>query len=706
MWVGKMPLPKLREELDLLNGPIQADGQPSWTLHDPARNLFFRIDWPTLEILQRWDLDDPSHIAFEISNTSTLKLEAEDVENVAKFLIQHHLVQVNSPENSKKLSALFHKLEGTKLNWLLHHYLFFRIPLVKPDAWLTKWVHIAKWFASSQFKWLTAFAFLFGMTQVVKRWDVFSASLVDTFNLEGLLAYGIAIFFVKLLHELGHAFTAKQFGCRVPTMGLAFLVMWPVAYTDTNETWRLTDRLQRLKVASAGIATELVIAVWCTLAWAILPNGNLQSAAFVLATTSWVATLAINASPFMRFDGYFILMDALDLPNLHGRSFALARWQLREFLFGLGDEPPETFEKAKQLSLIFFAWATWIYRLVLFLGIALLVYHFFFKLLGIFLFCVEIIWFIAKPLNSELSVWKQLWPRIRQQRRSRQTAVIAGIFVALIALPWPGRISVSGVLRPVDVYPIYAPAGARIDALPIQHGSPVSAGQAVIELYVPELNNRQKALQIRLDQQRLLASTALFDEAMRRNWQVAEQSLNVTEAELEGVRAEQKQFIPVAPFDGQFLFSQPDMSEGQWVGKKEQLALIVSKTSQWRVETWIDEEDVERLEVGQSVSFQTDSATGSMLHLSVAAIDKDASRLLPKKELSSTFGGHILTREKNGQLTPERSVYRVTFNVDQIPSNMKSQSWRGHIVIQANWQIPIKKYIRHAMSVFFREAGF
>ena len=97
-----MQLPKLREEMDLLNGPQQADGQPTWTLHDPVRNLFFRIDWPTLEILQRWDLDDPCLIASEISNTSTLKLDAEDVENVAKFLIQHHLVQVNSPENSKK----------------------------------------------------------------------------------------------------------------------------------------------------------------------------------------------------------------------------------------------------------------------------------------------------------------------------------------------------------------------------------------------------------------------------------------------------------------------------------------------------------------------------------------------------------------------------------------------------------------------------
>lgn len=701
-----MPLPKLREELDLLTGPIQADGQPTWTLHDPVRNLFFRIDWPTLEILQRWDLDDATQIASEISKSSTLQIENEDVDAVVKFLIQHHLVQVNSPEQTKSLASLFQKMEGTRLNWLLHHYLFFRIPLIKPDAWLTKWLHVAQWFGGNKFKLLTAFAFLFGISQVIRRWDVFSASLVDTFNLEGLLAYGVAIFFVKVLHELGHAFTAKNYGCRVPTMGLAFLVMWPVAYTDTNETWRLTNRIHRLRVASAGIATELVIAIWCTLAWALLPDGNLQMAAFVLATTSWVATLAINASPFMRFDGYFILMDALDLPNLHGRSFALARWKMREFLFGLGDEPPESFEPTKQFTLIIFAWATWLYRLILFIGIALLVYHFFFKLLGVFLFCVEIIWFIAKPLNSEFSAWKQLWPRIRKKGRSKKTALSVGIVLLLMAVPLPSRVSGSAVLRPADIYPIYAPAGARVDALPFKHGDQVTTGQPVIKLYVPELNNRQKALLLKLEQQRLLASTALFDEALRKNWQVAEQNLNVTEAELDGIRAEQKQFVPLAPFDGDFLISQPDLALGQWVGKKEPLALLVSKTSKWRVETWIDEEDVARLAIGQSAMFYVDSATGPMLHLKLTAIDRDASRVLNRKELSSSYGGHILTRDKNNQSMPERSVYRVMFEIDQLPDEMVSQSWRGQVVIHANWQIPIQKYIRHAATVFFREAGF
>jgi putative peptide zinc metalloprotease protein len=235
------------------------------------------------------------------------------VQEVVKFAVQHQLVQAITPDAPRKMTEQLAHIQGSPMKWLLHHYLFFRVPLIRPDAWLTRWVGVARWFGSAGFGWLTLLALLMGLSQVVRRWDVFSASLVDTFNLEGLLAYGVALFCVKLLHELGHAFTAKHFGCRVPAMGVAFLVMWPVAYTDTNETWRLTNRFQRLRVASAGILTELVIAAWATLAWALLPEGGLKSAAFVLATTSWVATLAINASPFMRFDGYFILMDALDI---------------------------------------------------------------------------------------------------------------------------------------------------------------------------------------------------------------------------------------------------------------------------------------------------------------------------------------------------------------------------------------------------------
>src|SRR5690606_2711789 len=110
--------------------------------------------------------------------------------------------------------------------------------------------------------------------------------------------------------------------------------------------------------------------------------------------------------------GYFLLADFLQLPNLHARAFALARWHLREALFNLGESPPEQLSKRMQSGLILFAWATWIYRLFLFIGIALLVYHFFIKAMGIFLFAVEIAWFVLVPVWRETKEWGARWPRI------------------------------------------------------------------------------------------------------------------------------------------------------------------------------------------------------------------------------------------------------------------------------------------------------
>ena len=345
-----MALPSLREELALLPGAALPDGQPTWTIHDPVRGQFFQIDWPSFEVLQRLDMDDPEAIAADIAEHTTLELHAEDVEQVIGFFVNNQLVEPQSGQ-SRQLAERLRKMQGGALKWLLHHYLFFRVPLWRPDAWLGRWQALAGIFYTRTFAWLTLGALVFGLTQVARHWDIFTASLVDTFNWEGLLAYGVTLTAVKFLHELGHAFTAKRLGCRVPTMGVAFLVMWPVAYTDTNETWRLTDRMQRLRVAAAGISTELIIAAWASLAWAVLPDGPARSAAFVLATTTWVATLALNASPFMRFDGYFILSDWLDMPNLHDRSFALARWKLREWLFDLREEVPEHFSAHKQFEI-------------------------------------------------------------------------------------------------------------------------------------------------------------------------------------------------------------------------------------------------------------------------------------------------------------------------------------------------------------------
>ena len=485
--------------------------------------------------------------------------------------------------------------------------------------------------------------------------------------------------------------------------------MWPVAYTDTNETWRLTNRLQRLQVASAGIVTELIMAAWATLAWALLPDGALRSAAFVLATISWVATLAINASPFMRFDGYFILSDWLDWPNLHERSFALARWKLREWLFALGDEPPEHVSAQQQAGLIAFAWATWIYRLVLFLGIALLVYHFFFKLLGVVLFGVEIVWFVLWPIRREVQAWHARWLDIRSRRRSRSSALLALAFVMLLLVPWPGRVTASGLLRPAEVWPVYAPAGARLDALPFAEGARVPEGSVLLQLHVPDLQMRRAAMVARVDGLRWQAAASGFSDEARNRLLVNEDTLSTAQAELVSVETELLNYAPRAPFAGQLRDMDPDLQVGQWLARKEKIALLVRDDGRWLVETWLDEDAVQRVAPGDTALFITDGGQSTALRLQVSAVDSDAARVLPRPELAAHLGGHVLTREKNGQLVPERAIYRVTLMVAPNAATLAAlanQSWRGKLTVHARWEAPAWPYLRQAVAVLVREVGF
>jgi len=265
---------------------------------------------------------------------------------------------------------------------------------------------------------------------------------------------------------------------------------------------------------------------------------------------------------------------------------------------------------------------------------------------------------------------------------------------------------VSALLRPAEVWPVFAPAGARIDALPFHEGDAVPLGASLLTLYVPDLAMRQAALQARLEQQRWQAATASLADESSKRLLVSQRSFSTVQAEMAGLQAEQHQYMPQAPFAGRLRDLDPDLQVGQWVAKNEQLAILVRDEGQWLVETWLDESAVQRLRVGDEGVFVTDAGMGTMLHLKVQAIDSDASRVLPRAELAVQSGGHVLTREKNKQLLPERAIYRVSLAPDHMPADLIGQSWRGQLTLHARWQALASRYLQQAATVLVRELGF
>jgi putative peptide zinc metalloprotease protein len=703
--VDRISLPPLREELSLHPGPTLGTGEPSHTLEDPVRNQFFRIDWMTFEILKRWSLGNPDDILLSIEAGTPLNIGVEDIAAVLKFLHDNQLLQPDPLGSVKAMAARHKAAAGTWYTQLLHHYLFFRIPLVKPDRWLTRIAPAFGWIFSVTFARLTVLALVFGGVQIYREWDQFRTTLMDTFTPGGLFTYGLALIGVKCAHELGHALTAKRHGCRVPTMGVAFLVMWPVPYTDTNDVWRLANKRHRQQVAAAGVATELLIAVWSTLAWAVLPDGMLRSIAFPLATTTWLATLAINASPFMRFDGYFLLSDWLDMPNLHARAFALARWDLRERLFALGEPPPEYVSRRRQWGLILFAWGVWLYRLTLFIGIAVLVYHFFIKLVGIFLFCIEMSWFILRPIANEIAAWRTLWPTLKSSRRARRSALLLLSALLVFVVPWPTRIQASGMLRPANVFPIHAPAHAQLASLPFREGDRVNAGQMMMQFAAAENDSRRQALEAQIEQLRWQSQAAGFDAEQRARSGVLREQLATAEAELASLMEDASHYRPVAPFAGTLRDIDPELAPGTWVGRNERLAVLVSDKDE-EVSTYLDEDTVRRVAVGDSARFYPDGLEGPFVRLTVTGIDQDASHTLPNGMWTTQHGGSVPAREKQGAWFPDHAVYRVSFSVSDKAGPLAGRAWRGKVVIAGAWEAPGMRFMRSAAALLWREAGF
>jgi len=697
--MAELSLPPLRDELSVHPGPVGHDGAPSWTLHDPLRNQFFRLSWPAFEVLSRWHLSDPEAVAQAIRQETTLDLDAEDVADVAEFFARSQLLKSGGPKYTQHLLAMADAAKTSLATWLLHHYLFFRIPLVRPDAVLGWILPFVSWMGGRTFRLATLAALLISLFLIGRQWTSFATTFVDHFSLSGLVAFGIALGLAKIIHELGHALTAKAMGCRVPTMGIAFLVMMPVLYTDVNEAWKLDSRRQRLLIGGAGIISELTLAVWASLAWGMLPDGALRGMAFTLAATTWISSLAINLSPFMRFDGYFLLMDALDMPNLHPRSFAMARWWLRETLFRLGEPVPEALPPRQRAGLIVFAWMVWIYRLILFLGIAVLVYHFFIKVVGVFLFVVEMGWFVLRPFFIEFVEWRKRAGRIAVSRRAWGSFGILAVLVLLCVVPWSGRISAPAILKAADHATLYAPAPAILRAVLVHEGERVAPGTPLVTLENPDSLYRLATAQRRIAMLKYELGSISFEDSFRGRSQAIAKEMDAAQAELAAARDDLARLTLTAPLDGLVTDLTPDLQPGQWIGVKDP---ILSLRQGAMVEAFVAEQDLPRIDVGATAAFLPDGA-GAARAATVVAIDRMAARSLLEPSLAVPFGGSIPARFDKQSLIPDVAVYRVRLSLAE-PINATVVQ-RGQVDIDGERRSLLGRLVRTSAAIVIREWG-
>jgi putative peptide zinc metalloprotease protein len=697
-------LPPIRQELALHPGPSGADGAPTWTLHDPVSNQFYQISWPAFEILSRWRIGQAAQVLDALQRETLLQLGQADVEEVAMFLTQHNLLAAQGAQGTARLLQRASASRMGKAMWLLKHYLFFRVPLVRPMPALKVMLPRLVWLFTPQFWAGIAATALLGLYLVSQQWDSFMHTFTAHSDWQGLIGIGIALSIAKVAHELGHAFTAYRHGCRVPNMGVAFMVLVPMLYTDTNEAWKLPSRRARLQISSAGMAVEIALAACATLLWSFLPDGPIRAGVFLLATSTWLITLAINLSPFMRFDGYFLLCDWLELPNLHERSFALGRWRLREWLFGWGDAPPEDLPPRRQWLMTGFAYATWLYRLVLFLGIALLVYHLFFKALGVLLLVVELGWFIAYPVGRECKVWWMRRAQMRWNTATRRSLALVLLLLALVCVPWPRGVQAPAALGAQQAQWLYAPAAAQVRSVGVALNQQVKTNQVLLELDATELHQDVGRAQAREQQLGWQLAQQALDPRLQERGATLRQRWEASVEQLAGLQALSQQQQMRAGFDGVVVNINPSAATSTWVARGERL-LQVATTGGIKVDAYVDEADLPKIAVGNTARFIADEPGLPLVRCEVASIDRIALSELEHTALSSPFGGPIAARaDSGGRVQPRDALFRVRLQRCTGMTGVARERM-GSVVIGHAHQSYVGQWLRDLAAVLQREGG-
>ncbi|QRE72336.1 HlyD family efflux transporter periplasmic adaptor subunit [Methylobacterium aquaticum] len=702
------PLTALREDLRIERGAVPGDGGPApWLLYDPLAHRYYEIDETGLAFLQAWRTGlTPADLADAAGEALGRAVGPDEVAAFRGFCEANGLVAHRGGWQAlvRQAASRRHGLGA----WLLHNYLFIRIPLVRPQGFLDRTLPVARCLADRRSLAAIALAGLLGLYLAMQQWDTFRATFLEFFTPEGLVFYLAALVAVKALHELGHAYTATHYGCRVPSMGVALMVLVPVLYTDTTDAWRLRDRRQRIAIDGAGVAVELAVAALATLAWSFLPDGTARSVAFFLATTGWVMSVAINLSPLMRFDGYYIAADLFGVSNLQPRAFALTTWALREILFGLGDPCPESWSPRRRWGVIAYGVAVWIYRLVLFTGIAVMVYTLAFKVLGLLLFAVEIGVFVLRPIVRETLFWWRNRRRIAPNGRVRITGAALAVVLLLLVLPVSGRVEIPAIAEPERTERLTAVAASRIETVEVAPGESVSAGQVLMRLRSPALDHDLEAARIRLALVEMKQDRRAADPQDRAGGLVLDGEGNARREAVRGLERRHDELVIRAAFDGIVAEIEPDLHPGRFVGRGEELGTLVSNGRR-QVRGLVPEDAMARLYPGASGTFVPDDLTTGSIPVTVTSVSAAAVAVVEIPSLLSTLGGPVAVREEKGVgPVPVEAQYTVVLNRpdDELRLSGTPAVVRGLVTVSGRRESTAAHAFRRIAAVLVRESGF
>ncbi len=699
-------LPVLRPDIEFHDGPDDPDGSPTCIVHDPLQSTFDRATWVQAVILKL--LRTPHTIGEllrQLSTHTTIRVREDDIRKLCADASNKGLTIDSCVADLTNTQAQRVQPKHAPFEVLFRKLLYMRIPLLKPDAFLTRTIGWARHIASPAAMAIYAIISAVGIAILMQRFDAYLSTFPYFFNAYGVTLFALAIIIVKIVHELSHAYVAKAMGNRVPTMGVALILLFPLAYSDVTDSWKMHSRRKRSLIGLAGVIAELVIAGLALFVWAISPPGLCKSICFVVSSATLISTLLVNLNPAMRFDGYYVLSDLLGIDNLQSRSFTTARWTLRRHLLGMRIEAPEPELPPRRIVfMVAYSVFAWCYRLFLFSGIALMLYHRVTKVVGAALFAATIYTFLVRPVVAEVLSLMKMRRDFGWNRRMVAVAIGLGLAFLWIAVPLPRWHATPATTTPRDSQVIYTPRSGVIRELDIALAGRVSRGKKLFVIESEELNGGAKLAE--LNTQRISIELAIVknDQTKRALLPEKTEELARAIAKQESIRAAIDSNRIVADIDGTVVEWDESVREGTPIAANQVLGKMVDSRSPG-IACYVRHDLVSDVSPDDRVYFISNTRPGRLWG-TVTNVNPVPTAFLEHSALSSISGGDIaVAPDSRGRLEVVDSYYEVEVELD-----LSAQSLRlgqtGCLWMRTAPRSRLVDLVRHLHRVLVRESSF
>ncbi len=671
--------PRLRPHVQITRQHYR--GKRWHVVHDPSSNAFFRLSPVGHEFV---GLLDGRRTVEEVWQLG-LSRHGDDAltqNEVIQLLSQLHgsnlLSADTAPETEQLLRRGRERIQKKAMQQAIG-LMYFKVKLFNPD-------HILTWLEPIFRPVLNRIGFIVwalwiaaGLYAVLPHWDRLVSGF-DSAIAPRNWGWMIVVFVVtKLWHELGHGIVCKRFGGQVPEFGAMMLVLVPAPFVDASAAWGFASKWRRMAVGAGGMIFELGLASACAFLWLnTAPGDLLHQLAYNAMLTASISTILFNANPLMRFDGYYILSDLLEVPNLAQRSFGMLKFLLQKHVYRVRNPVPPTSSISEAWVLIVYGVLALAYRVFLFITITLYLVGELFAL-GVFLAVwTASMWFIL-PVGQFVH-WLATSPALAEFRpRAILTSLgmIAGGLLLIGAIPMPDHRRAVGIIESTAQSGVYFKTDGFVREIHVRPGESVKAGDLIVTLQSDRL-----AAQIALLRAEIAEAQARERDARTRSIagaQVAEQYVQTLNEQLATLEDRERRLLVRAPQDGVVVGRDLDSYIGKFVQEGQALCLVLmpeslrATASLTQQEAWIYGLPPDAYKVELRRSSRPDEVIEAKFERTSEAGDRD----LPHPALGYAGGGTFETDPADQSGTrAKRPVLRAYF----LPVNEQGEARPGRLV--------------------------